>query len=402
MLGGIAAALVLLTRLPRTLSLTTKPLARVVHQGPLWTPAPAPSLAHVPSATVMSHGDARRTHRARGVGPHTPHVLWKLDLGTPVSTQPVPSADGQSAYVGTLGGDLVRFSLKGALEWRKPLGGRVYGAPVVSMHEKTPGRVYVASDDHALFAFSPEGELQFRLKLDDEGDTPLLLRSDGSLVLGVGTKIVSVSSRGTLQFQFEVKKKVFTAPAEGEAGQIYFGSQDHHAYALSASGALLWKVDLGSDVDGAPAVADDGSIWFGTDRGDVVHVSQAGAVLSRTPVGGYVRGMLSLTRAGEVLAGVYGPNPGLVRVTALGAHGGMFAIVGTQAKEFGVHGGALEDDTGAIFFGAQDNRVYAVETDGKLRFTLQTEGDIDAPLTLLPNGRLLVASEDGNVYCVGD
>jgi outer membrane protein assembly factor BamB len=100
-----------------------------------------------------------------------------------------------------------------------------------------------------------------------------------------------------------------------------------------------------------------------------------------------------------VLAGVYGPSPRQVRLRADdGSVVGEFAIQGTGAREFGVHGGALEDDTGALIFGTQDDDVYAVSDSGDLLWRFTTGGDVDAPVTLLTDGSLIVGSDDGYVY----
>ena len=45
----------------------------------------------------------------------------------------------------------------------------------------------------------------------------------------------------------------------------------------------------------------------------------------------------------------------MVRLGADGLISGAFAIKGTGAKEFGIHGGPLEDADGALYFGAQDD-----------------------------------------------
>ena len=86
-----------------------------------------------------------------------------------------------------------------------------------------------------------------------------------------------------------------------------------------------------------------------------------------------------------------------MRVRPDGTLAGAHAIQGTGAKEFGIHGAPLEDATGALFFGAQDDRVYAIDVSGALLFVHETKGDVDGPLTLLSDGTLLVPSEDGSV-----
>ncbi len=114
-----------------------------------------------------------------------------------------------------------------------------------------------------------------------------------------------------------------------------------------------------------------------------------------------MRGTLSVARNGDTLAGVYGPTPRVVRVGPNGAVTASFAIQGTGAREFGVHGAPLEDASGALFFGAQDDDVRALGPDGAWEWTFTTHGDVDAPLTLLSSGGLVAASDDGNVYLFG-
>ena len=189
------------------------------------------------------------------------------------------------------------------------------------------------------------------------------------VVFAAGATVYAVRPGGDVDWRFEAKGKVFTAPALADDGSVLFGSQDHHVYALSPQGALAWSVDLGADVDGAPAIADDGAIVVGTDAGEVVRLrGSSGEVLSRAQVGGFVRGTLSIARNGDTLAGVYGPAPRVVRVAPDGTVRASFAIQGTGAREFGVHGGPLEDARGAIFFGAQDDDVHALGPDGLWRW----------------------------------
>jgi outer membrane protein assembly factor BamB len=121
-----------------------------------------------------------------------------------------------------------------------------------------------------------------------------------------------------------------------------------------------------------------------------------------------VRGGLSITRAGSVIAGTYGPRP---RVVALdpgtGAELWSFAVRGSGAPELGIHGAPLEDGAGTLYFGAQDDDVYALDPAGKLLFRFHTGGDVDAPLVLGPApdeppesgaGLLFVGSDDGHLY----
>ncbi len=363
--------------------------------------AGAPPAVEGDRAARTLHGDARHTHRATGHVPlDRPPVAWSRDVGGPVESQVVTSPDEQTLYVTSLGGSLSALArADGSVKWTVPLGDRAYGTPSVA----DDGTVYAGSDAKKLVAVSPEGKVRWTLDTEDEADTGSAIAPDGTLVFAAGKRVFGVSPTGWVVFRFAAKRKVFTAPAIDAQGRVFFGSQDHHAYGLAARGGPMWSTDLGADVDGAPVVTDDGGVVFGTDGDEIVRVEpDTGHVVWRTKVGGFVRGTLSLARNGDVLAGVYGPAPRAVRVRGSdGALVGDFPVPGTGAREFGVHGGALEDDAGTLVFGTQDDRVLAIDASGRLRWSYTAGADVDAPVTLLTSGAVVIGSDDGKVVLLG-
>ncbi len=101
------------------------------------------------------------------------------------------------------------------------------------------------------------------------------------------------------------------------------------------------------------------SSW-GTTAGEVVRIDTHGAIAWRTQVGGFVRGALSIARDGDVLAGCLG-GPDAANGARRSRRERACLVGGSRdrcAREFGVHGGALEDARGAIYFGAQDDEVH--------------------------------------------
>ena len=342
----------------------------------------------------MVHGGPRHLHRAAARGPRTAKVGWRVKVDGAVATQVTVSPDERTLYAGTLAGSLVALAREdGKQRWSAALGERVYSTPLVA----DDGTIYVGSDAKKLTALSSEGAVLWRLEVDGEADSGPVLARDGTVVFAAGSSVLAVRRGGDIAWRFTAKGKIFASPAITEGGLVIVGSQDDHVYALGAGGALAWSVDLGADVDGAPVVADDGSIYVGTDKDEVVRLDAHGKIIWRVTVGGYVRGVLSLARNGDVMAGTYGPVPRVVRVAPDGTIRGAFAIQGTGAREFGIHGGPLEDAEGALYFGAQDDFAYALGTDGAVRWRFETGADVDAPLSMLSDGSLVVASEDGTI-----
>jgi outer membrane protein assembly factor BamB len=345
-------------------------------------------------APRMVHGGPRHLHRSSARGPHAVKVGWRANVGGPVAAQVTVSPDEHTLYVATLDGSLVALAREdGTKRWSSVLGDRVYSTPLV--HDD--GTVYVGTDAKKLVALSPQGAVSWRLEVEGEADTGAVFAKDGTIVFAAGSAVHAARRGGDLAWRFAGKGKIYTAPALTDEGLVVVGSQDHRAYGLTAGGALAWSTDLGADVDGAAVIADDGAIYFGTDKGEIVRLDSHGKIAWRAGVGGYVRGVLSLARNGDVLAGTYGPVPRVVRVTPEGVIRGAFAIKGTGAREFGIHGGPLEDAEGTLFFGAQDDAAYAIDAQGAVRWRFETGADVDAPLTMLSDGSLIVPSEDGTI-----
>ncbi|GAC1542295.1 MAG: hypothetical protein NVS3B10_06730 [Polyangiales bacterium] len=342
----------------------------------------------------MIHGGARHLHRSAAHGPRAPKVGWRAKVDGAVAAQVTVSLDERTLYIGTLAGSLVALArADGAQRWSVALGERVYSTPLVA----DDGTVYAGSDAKKLTAVSPAGAVLWRLEVDGEADTGPVLAKDGTIVLAAGAAVYAVRRGGDVAWRFTAKGKIFTSPAITEEGLVIVGSQDDHVHAIATGGALAWSVDLGADVDGAAVIGDDGAVYVGTDKDEIVRLDGRGRVSWRTAVGGYVRGVLSLARNGDVLAGTYGPVPRVVRVAPDGTIRGAFAIEGTGAREFGIHGGPLEDAEGTLFFGAQDDSAYAVDAEGAVRWRYETGADVDSPLTMLSDGSLVVASEDGTI-----
>ena len=348
-------------------------------------------------APTTVHGGLARRHRAVGRGPTTARVLWRRELGSPIEAQITASNDGLTLYAVTLGGDAIALSAATGEElWRRNQGSRVYSAPTVL----ADGSLVFGRDGGAIVALTAAGAPRFRFETEQDCDVSVV-EHGGALLTACGQRLLALQPNGTLRAEALLAKKSFTTPAVFD-DHVVVGSQDGHVRSFRAATLTLeWDTALGADVDGGVAIGDDGAIYVGTDAGEVARLDARGTIVWRQKVGNFVRGPLSVARNGDVLAGAMGAEPAQVRL-----RGDSGAVVfrartrGTGALEFGIRGGALEDDAGNLYFGAQDDAVYALAGDGTPWFRFETGGDVDAPLTLLTDGKLLVASDDGSVTCL--
>ncbi len=345
----------------------------------------------------MLHLDARHTNRSPFQGPTSARLAWTFDTQGPIEAAPAMLDDG-TILVPSLSGKLFGLNEGGELQYRVDLGDRVYGSPLVLDDD-----IFVGSDAHRFFGITKAGTIRFRLDTEHDVDTGAAPTPWGGIVFASGKTIYACKPDGTLLWRVQARRKCYSSPAVGDDGTVYAGSQDHQLYAVGAEGKVKWRLDLGADVDSSPAIQDDGTIVVGSDKGEVLALApENGEVRWRTDVGGYVRGALSLGRDGTVFAGTYGPTP---TVVALDPDDGRprfrFSIPGTGAREFGVHGGPVEDAAGRIYFGTQDDHAYCLDAQGALVWKFKTGGDVDAPLVITPAGRLLVGSDDGKLYALG-
>jgi outer membrane protein assembly factor BamB len=342
----------------------------------------------------MLHLDPLHTNRSPYVGPTRARVAWTFDTGGPIQAAPAMLGD-DTIVVASLGGKLHGVTNDGKARFTVNLEGRIYSSPLV-----TDEGIFVGSDAQKFFGVRPAGSISFRLDTDGDADTGAALAPWGGMVFASGKIIYAALPNGTLLWRFRTRRKSFSSPAVGNDGTVYVGSQDRHIYAILPDGKLRWRVNLESDVDCSPAIGDDGTVFVGTDRSEVVALApDDGRVIWRTDVGGFVRGALSIGRKGTVLVGTYGPTPRLLALDPkTGTPTVLFGIAGTGAVQFGIHGGPVEDAAGRLYFGTQDDFVYALGGDGQLLWKFQTQGDVDAPLVITPQGRLLAGSDDGTLY----
>lgn len=298
-----------------------------------------------------------------------------------------PLVDDNVVYVGTIDGKVIALDATDVggdrLVWAKevadPTGGGgfltcgrfsqpmgVYGTPVVK-----DGRVYVGGYDEAgsvLYIRIDDGSMSDAFETGGaivgspvvDGDTLYVGSSNG--------KLYALSLDLNERWSFRTGDKIWST-AEVSNGAVYVGSADHNLYALDAeTGREIWHFETEGAILSTPLVV-DGTVYIGSNDRKFYAIE----AVTETE-----RAAAAARQDGESAPQ---KNP---RAVFDGA-GNWFW---TQALAY----------NGEIWVGCLDHNVYVLDGEslGEIR-RYETEGIVQTPPVLL-EGRVVVGSEDGNVY----
>jgi outer membrane protein assembly factor BamB len=308
--------------------------------------------------------------------PAMDRVLWKYDAGELIDSAAALSGDGR-AYV-PAGGAIYALDLAGSKLWAFDVtANRPQGLYTFSPNYWWEGNVVVGpdrnvfagNDDFFFYCISPEGKMRWAAR------TGLL---------------------------------IWSVPAFGDDGTMFFSGFDMRLYALDrASGKIKWKKNLKNPLVASPAIGPDGTIYQGSFDGKLYAVDPA-------------RGRILWTMGTDshVYASAAVDEKGRVYVTS--TDGFLYAVDGKIGKPLWTFytGDAVRsspalgpDPEGKadylIYFGGGQGGIYAIDPDGHRRWSFDTLSLV--PGIAYPNlnaspalGRsgLAIANANGDVFYV--
>lgn len=378
---------------------------RLASDGPADLPPREPLHAQADrtaEAPRMHRGDPRHTGRSRFVGPARAERYWSYETGNHVVGQAAIGHDG-TVYAGSRDHHIYALDpVGGSVRWRRDLGGDVYSSPALYTGPGPRELLYVGADSNFFFVLdAASGDVVVSLRTEGDVDTGIVVADDGTAYFGAGQELWAVAPDGTVRFRFRAEDKIFSSPALDDDGTVYFGSQDDHLYALTPEGQLRWSFRARNDIDSGPVVGDDGTIYFASDDHRVYALDRNGRERWQADVGGYVRTPVALGLDANVLVPVFGPH---ARVVSLDAQSGReqwaFTVSHSSANELGVGSSPVVDREGNFYFGADDDYLYAVDRQGRMRWIYPTRGNVDADPVLAADGVLIVGSDDRSVHAL--
>jgi outer membrane protein assembly factor BamB len=219
------------------------------------------------------------------------------------------------------------------------------------------------------------------------------LGDDGTIYFGSENNYVyAINPTGTLKWKYQTGNLIYSSPAVGSDGTVYIGSYDNYLYALNPNGTLKWRYLTNDDIDSSPAVGSDGTIYIGSNDNYLYAINPNGALKWKYLTGNDVLSSMAISADGTIYFGsvdsyLYALNPdgtlkwryqtgGIVRSTP-----------------------AIGSD-GTAYVGSFNDYIYAINPNGTLKWRYLTGANIYSSPAIGANGTVYVGSADFYLYAI--
>ena len=306
------------------------------------------------------------------------------------------------------------------LRWKFQTGRAITSSPVIG----SDGTIYVVSD--GLYAIHPNGTLKWIYSSSPLISAPAI-GSDGTIYFGFSTSLQALNPDGTLKWKFlpwmhvgqPSQTEIDGSPVVGPDGTIYVGANDmtiyghHYVFAINPDGTVKWayKTDYGI-YNSSPSIVSNGTIYAASCN---YYGSMNGSLYAINPDGTqkWKRSDIWYSAPHDSSPAV-GPD-GTIYIGSEDKY--LYAVepdgdrkwrYQTQVERWWPSyekGGSVKSSPaissdGTIYFGSEDNALYAVRPDGSLKWLRVTGGDVSSSPAIDSNGVVYVGSTDGNLYAV--
>lgn len=195
----------------------------------------------------------------------------------------------------------------------------------------------------------------------------------------------------------------YSSPALGTDGTVYAGADDSLFAIDPEDGAVRWEYETGDLVEVSPAVAPDGGVVMGSNDAMVHGVAEGGSERWPLDLGEITYSSPAIGADG---VGYIGDHSGAVKSfdSATGEQLDTYPGMGRteDVTSVGVWTAPAVDSRGRVYFGTRAGSIYGSSAEGERLFEVETGGSVDSYPALSDDGTLLIGSEDGFLYAIGD
>lgn len=293
-------------------------------------------------------------------------------------SSPAVSSDG-SIYIGTFIGDLFAFNPDGSIQWKFKTGLEIKCSPAVA----DDGTIYFGSRDRKFYALTPDGRLKWTFAAGAWIDSSPAIATNGTIYFGSwDTNFYALNPDGSLKWKFPSGGIIDSSPAIGADGTIYFGSHDLDFYALSPDGKLLWKFPTKGQITSSPAIARNGAIYFTSTDGNLYALNPDGTEQWQYHTGGASEASPIVGRNGDIYLIAYG---------APGSHPYSFSPEGEKKWEW-MTADVWDDTTpvalanGEVYFSYPWVNLARITSNGQISEFIREIGNIFCSPAVVGNG----------------
>ena len=240
------------------------------------------------------------------------------------------------------------------------------------------------------------GDLIWEFETGDDVYSSPAIGSDGTIYFGSNdNNLYAINPDGSKKWEFKTSGSVRSSPAIGSDSTIYVGSDDKSLHAIYPDGSKKWEFKTGDDVYSSPAIGSDSTIYVGSDDNNLYAINPNGSKKWEFKTSGSVRSSPAIGSDGMVYFGsrehkVYaldGKTGAKQWEFLTGANGVVFSSP------------AIGSD-GTIYVGSYDKSLHAIKPDGSKKWEFKTGDDVYSSPAIGSDGTIYVGSDDKNLHAI--
>jgi len=217
--------------------------------------------------------------------------------------------------------------------------------------------------------------------------------SDGTIYFGCRDgKLYGINPDGTKKWEFLTGVYINCSPAIGSDGTIYVGFRDNKLYAINPDGTKKWEFETGGDVDSSPAIGSDGTIYVGSKDGKLYAINSNGTKKWEFQTGGGVDSSPAIGSDGTIYVGSLDKK--LYAINSNGTKKWEFLAGGE------VYSSPAIGSDGTIYVGSLDKKLYAINSNGTKKWEFLAGGEVYSSPAIGSDGTIYVGSLDKKLYAI--
>ncbi len=218
---------------------------------------------------------------------------------------------------------------------------------------------------------------------------------DGTIYFGSSdNNLYAIYPNGTLKWSFTAGDNIWSSPAIDSDNTIYFGSDDNKFYALYPNGSIKWTYPVGDVIWCSPVIDDTGTIYFGSDDSNLYALYPNGTLKWSNNLVGRIWSSPAIDDEGIIYVGAGIPSLKIY----------SFYPNGTEKWSYSTEGVVISSptigDDGIIYFGGQDNNIYALYPNGTEKWNYTAGDTMQSSPGIGPDGTIYIGSYDNNLYAM--